>query len=134
MLARIPADVSKRLLVLTCAAALVSVACSNLPSVNVQYGSGITFIPYVADNLDDAGLGNAIALDQDGVPYASYLIFPAVLQEGEIAVPRPMPHPKPKPDPHEPPPTDPFPSEPEPSPPIPPIPPELKQVIEEQKS
>jgi plastocyanin len=90
MLARIPADVSKRLLVLTCAAALVSAACSNLPSVNVQYGSGVTFVPYVADNLDDAGLGNAIALDQDGVPYASYLIFPAVLEEGEIAVPRPI--------------------------------------------
>jgi plastocyanin len=90
MLARIPADVSKRLLILTCAAALVSAGCSKLPTVNVQYGSGVTFVPYVADNLDDAGLGNAIALDKDGLPYASYLIFPAVLEEGEIAVPRPI--------------------------------------------
>ena len=38
---------------------------------------GKQFVPYVADNLDDAGLGNAIALDKDGVPFVSYLIFPA---------------------------------------------------------
>jgi plastocyanin len=90
MLATIPADVSKRLLILACAAALVPAACSSFPTVSVQYGSGVTFVPYVADNLDDAGLGNAIALDKDGVPYVSYLIFPAVLKEGEIAVPRPI--------------------------------------------
>lgn len=90
MLARIPADVSKRLLILTCAAALVSAACNNFPQVNVSYGHGREFVPYVADHLDDAGLGNAIALDKDGVPFVSYLIFPGQLAPGAIPVPRPI--------------------------------------------
>jgi plastocyanin len=47
-------------------------------------------VPYVADVLDDAGLGNAVALDKDGTPFVSYLIFPAELAEGEIALPRPI--------------------------------------------
>ena len=90
MLARIPADVSKRLLILTCVAALIAGACSNLPEAEVDFGSGKEFVPYVADHLDDAGLGNAVALDGDGIPYVSYLIFPAVLEEGDIPVPRPI--------------------------------------------
>ena len=90
MLARIPADVSKRLLVLTCAAALISGACSNPPEAQVNFGEGKEFVPYVADHLDDAGLGNAVALDKDGVPYVSYFIFPAVLKPGAIPIPRPI--------------------------------------------
>jgi len=90
MLARIPADVSKRLLILTCAAALISGACSNPPEAQVNFGEGKEFVPYVADHLDDAGLGNAVALDKDGVPFVSYFIFPAVLEEGAIPIPRPI--------------------------------------------
>ena len=90
MLARIPADVSKRLLILTCAAALISGACSNPPEAQVNFGEGKEFVPFVADHLDDAGLGNAVALDKDGVPYVSYFIFPAVLEEGAIPIPRPI--------------------------------------------
>ncbi len=90
MLARIPADVSKRLLILTCAVALFAGACSNLPEADVNFGSGKEFVPYVADHLDDAGLGNAVALDKDGVPYVSYFIFPAVLEAGAIPIPRPL--------------------------------------------
>jgi hypothetical protein len=90
MLARIPADVSKRLLIFICAAALISGACSKLPEADVNFGSGKEFVPYVADHLDNAGLGNAVALDKDGVPYVSYFIFPAVLEAGAIPVPRPL--------------------------------------------
>ena len=90
MLARIPADVSKRLLILTCAAALISGACSNPPEAQVDFGEGKEFVPFVADHLDDAGLGNAVALDKDGVPYVSYFIFPEVLAEGAIPIPRPI--------------------------------------------
>jgi len=90
MLARIPADVSKRLLILTCAAALISGACSNPPQAQVNFGEGKEFVPYVADHLDDAGLGNAVAIDKDGVPFVSYFIFPAVLAEGAIQIPRPI--------------------------------------------
>ena len=81
---------SKRLLILMCAAALVAAACSNFPAVNVSYGKGRQFVPYVADNLDDAGLGNSIALDKDGVPFVSYLIFPGAVAAGAIAIPRPI--------------------------------------------
>ncbi|MEO8423571.1 MAG: cupredoxin domain-containing protein [Actinomycetota bacterium] len=81
---------SKRLLILTCAVALISGACSNLPQADVNFGSGREFVPYVADHLDDAGMGNAVALDQDGIPYVSYFIFPAVLKAGAIPLPRPL--------------------------------------------
>lgn len=90
MLARIPADVAKRLLILSCAAALLTAACSNAPQAEIDYGSGVEFVPFVADNLDDAGLGNSIALDEDGIPYISYLIFPGVLEADAIPIPRPI--------------------------------------------
>ena len=89
-LASIPADVSRRLLFLTCAAALITAACSTVPEVNVDYGKGVEFVPYVADHLDNSGLGNAVALDKDGTPFVSYLIFPAKVAKGEIALPRPI--------------------------------------------
>ncbi len=89
-LARIRADVCKRLLILACAAALLAAACSKLPQGAVSFGKGAEFVPYVADNLDDAGLGNAIAVDKDGVPYVSYLIFPGKVAAGQIALPRPI--------------------------------------------
>jgi plastocyanin len=89
-LARIPADVAKRLLILSCAVAFLTAACSNPPQAEVDYGSGVEFVPFVADNLDDAGLGNAIALDKDGIPYISYLIFPGVLKADAIPIPRPI--------------------------------------------
>ena len=36
------------------------------------------------------GLGNAVALDKDGVPYVSYFIFPAKPVPGAIPIPRPL--------------------------------------------
>ncbi len=47
-------------------------------------------MPFVADFLDNAGLGNQVTVDADGVPYISYLIFPAEPKEGEIPVTRPI--------------------------------------------
>ena len=76
MLARIPADVSKRLLILTCAAALLAGACSNLPEANVNFGTGKEFVPYVADHLDDAGLGNADRTRQGRRPVRLVLHLP----------------------------------------------------------
>ncbi|MGZ8630813.1 MAG: hypothetical protein ACXWZF_07565 [Actinomycetota bacterium] len=81
---------SKRLLISVCAAALVATACGSIPEGEVVAGEGARFVPFVAEFLDDAGLGNAIAVDTEGVPYASYFIFPAVLAEGEIPVGRPL--------------------------------------------
>ena len=48
-------------------------------------------MPFVAEFLDDSGLGNAIAVDAEGVPYTSYFgSSRPMLAEGEIPVGRPL--------------------------------------------
>ena len=44
----------------------------------------------VVDFADDAGLGNAVTVDKDGIPYLSYFIFPAAVKAGEIPITRPI--------------------------------------------
>jgi hypothetical protein len=82
--------VSKRLPTLLIALALAAASCGSIPEGEVVAGEGRRFVPFVAEFLDDAGLGNSIAVDAEGVPYTSYWIFPAVLEEGEIPVGRPI--------------------------------------------
>jgi plastocyanin len=91
-LARIPADVSKRLLIiLACTGALLTAAaCSTIPEGEVNAGSGVRFTPYVADSLDDAGLGAQVTVDADGNPFISYLALTEELPAGQIAVTRPI--------------------------------------------
>ena len=90
MLARIPADVSKRLALPLIALLLVAAACGEPPIGEVDFGSGRQFVPEVADSIDNVGIAAAVTLDADGVPFVSYLGFPAELAEGEIPVPRPV--------------------------------------------
>jgi plastocyanin len=90
MLVTIPADVTKRLPILLIVLALVTAACGSIPEGEVVAGEGDRFVPFVAEFLDDSGLGNSMAVDSEGVPVMSYLIFPAVLEEGEIPVGRPL--------------------------------------------
>jgi hypothetical protein len=82
--------VSKRPLVLLSLAALVIVSCSNRPVAELSFGSGRQFVPQVADSADDAGLGNATAVDADGVPYVSSFSFEAELGPDELPVTRPV--------------------------------------------
>jgi hypothetical protein len=82
--------VSKRPLVLLCLAALVLVSCSNRPVGVISFGSGRQFVPEVADSSDDAGIGNATAVDADGVPYVSSFSFEAKLGPDELPVTRPV--------------------------------------------
>ena len=89
-LARIPADVSKRLVLPILALALVAAACSEPPAGELNFGSGRQFVPEIADSIGNVGIGAAVALDADGVPYVSYWGFPAVVAKGEIAVARPV--------------------------------------------
>lgn len=90
MLASIPADVSTRLPTILCVLALAAAGCGSIPEGEVVGGEGVRFVPFVAEFLDDAGLGNAVAVDAEGVPSTSYWIFPAELEEGEIPVGRPI--------------------------------------------
>lgn len=89
-LVTIPADVTTRLPILFTTLALVAAACGSIPEGEVVSGEGDRFVPFVAEFLDDAGLGNSLAVDAEGVPFISYLIFPAVLEEDEIPVGRPL--------------------------------------------
>ena len=79
-----------RLPTLLIAMALVAAACGSIPEGEVVSGEGDRFVPFVAEFLDDSGLGNSLAVDAEGVPVMSYFIFPAVLEEGEIPVGRPL--------------------------------------------
>ena len=90
MLARIPADVSKRIILGICVTALMGAACSTLPQATVTYGKGTQFIPNVADNLDNVGLGSAVALNNAGVPYVSYFGFTETPKKNAIPMPRPL--------------------------------------------
>ncbi len=70
---------------------MLAAACSSNPTAtSINFGSGVRFVPEVADSLDDVGLGSAIALDTGGVPYVTYFGFPAIVKEGEIPIPRPI--------------------------------------------
>lgn len=72
------------------ALALVTAACGSIPEGEVVGGEGDRFVPFVAEFLDDAGLGTSLTVDSEGVPTTSYFIFPAVLEKGEIPVGRPL--------------------------------------------
>ncbi len=83
-------DVSKRLLAAAAVLTLVAVACSAEASPSVDFGSGVRFVPVVADSLDDVGLGSSVAVDAQGNPYVSYLGFPKELAAGQVATQRPI--------------------------------------------
>jgi plastocyanin len=87
----IRADVLKRPLALGAGLALLAAACAANPTAtSIDFGSGVRFLPVVADSLDNVGLGSAVALDASGLPYVTYLGFPAVVKTSEIPVPRPI--------------------------------------------
>jgi plastocyanin len=87
----IRADVSKRPFALLAGLAMLAAACASNPTAtSVDFGSGVRFVPVVADSLDNVGLGSSLALTADGLPYVTYFGFPAVVKEGEIPIPRPI--------------------------------------------
>jgi plastocyanin len=81
-------NVTRRLLLLLAATAVLTAACADLPEAEVSFGEGVTFVPQVADSLDDVGLGNAVAVNADGQPFVSYFGFP--FTEGPVAAVRPI--------------------------------------------
>ena len=79
-----------RLAILACGLALAAAACNTIPTGEVEVPQGKRFIPTIPDSIDDVGLGESIALDDQGLPYLSYLGFPATLKAGEIPLSRPV--------------------------------------------
>jgi hypothetical protein len=90
MLARIPADVSKRVVTFVCAAALLLAGCNTIPNGTVNPGTGTRFVTQVVDFADNVGLGNQVTVDSQGLPWLSYWGFPAKLKTGEIPATRPI--------------------------------------------
>jgi plastocyanin len=78
-----------RLLAAACVVAF-GVACSTLPSPQVQFPEGRAFVTMVPDSVDDVGLHPSIAVDGEGFPYISYFGFTARLSPDEIPVSRPI--------------------------------------------
>lgn len=81
----------RRPLILASLIALLATGCATrTPEAPVSFGGGVQFVPQVADSLGDVGLGNAVALDPDGVPFLSYFGFEAELAPDEVAPTRPI--------------------------------------------
>lgn len=88
-LASIRPDVHKRLTIVA-ALTVLAAACGAPPKATIDYGSGVRFVPVVADAIDDVGLGSAVGVASDGSPYLSYFGFPAVVAENQTAPVRPI--------------------------------------------
>jgi plastocyanin len=69
---------------------LLGAACAKPPQATVELGSGIRFVPEVADSIDNAGAWASVAVTSDGQPYVAYFGFPETLPEGQTANPRPI--------------------------------------------
>jgi cupredoxin-like protein len=83
--------VPSRPLIFASLIAVLATGCATRPpEAAVSFGGGVQFVPEVADSLGDVGLGNAVAVDADGVPFLSYFGFEAVVPEGTVQPTRPI--------------------------------------------
>jgi plastocyanin len=79
-----------KLLPLAFVLALVAAACAEPPTPSVDVGSGLRFLPEVADSLNDAGRYPSIVTNPDGLPVVAYFGFEEELEEGEVPISRPV--------------------------------------------
>jgi len=80
----------RKLLPLVFILAVVAAACAEPPQAEVDLGSGVRFVPEVADPLNDAGRYASVAVGENGLPVLAYFTFQEVLEEDEVASPRPI--------------------------------------------
>jgi plastocyanin len=79
-----------KLLPLAFVLALGAAACAEPPTATVNLGSGVRFLPEVADSLNDAGLYPSVVTNPDGLPVVAYFGFEEKLEPGEVPVTRPV--------------------------------------------
>ena len=70
--------------------AVVAAACAEPPAPQVSLGSGVRFLPQVADSLADVGRYPSVVTDADGLPVVAYLGLKEKLAPGEVPVARPV--------------------------------------------
>ena len=85
-----PQDLRWKLLPLAFVLALGAAACAEPPTPTVDVGSGVRFLPEVADSLNDAGRYPSIVTNPDGLPVVAYFGFEEKLEEGEVPITRPV--------------------------------------------
>ena len=79
-----------KLLPLAFVLALGAAACAEPPTATVNLGSGVRFLPEVADSLNDAGRHPSIVTNPDGLPVVAYFGFEEKLESGEVPISRPV--------------------------------------------
>jgi len=70
--------------------AVVAAACAEPPSPSISLGSGVRFLPAVADSLNDAGRYASVVTNADGLPVVAYFSFEEKVEAGEVPIPRPV--------------------------------------------
>ncbi|HET7235599.1 MAG TPA: cupredoxin domain-containing protein [Actinomycetota bacterium] len=85
-----PKDTRRKLLPLLFVLVVAAAACAEAPAVEIDVGSGVRFVPAVADPLNDAGRYTAVAVADNGLPIVAYFGFQEDLEEGEVAPTRPI--------------------------------------------
>ena len=86
----LPALMPRKLVPLAFLLVLTAAACAEPPTATVDVGSGVRFLPAVADSLNDVGRHPAVVVNDAGLPVVAYFGFQEELAEGEIAPPRPI--------------------------------------------
>ena len=79
-----------KLLPLAFVLALAAAACAEPPSPTVDVGSGVRFLPEVADSLNDAGRYPSVVTNPDGLPVVAYFGFEEELEAGAVPITRPV--------------------------------------------
>lgn len=81
---------AKKLAPLAFVLALIAAGCSQPPAPSVDVGSGVRFLPAVADALNDAGRYSSVVINDAGLPVVAYFGFEEEPEEGEVVAPRPV--------------------------------------------
>ncbi len=88
--ALMPQASGKKLVRLAFVLALIAAACSEPPTPSVDVGTGVRFLPAVADSMNDAGRFSSVVTNEAGLPVVAYFGFEEVPEEGEVVAPRPV--------------------------------------------
>ena len=80
----------RKLLPLAFVLALVAAACAEPPAPDIEFGSGLRFVPMVADSLNDSGVESSVAVTAEGLPIVAYFAFEEEVEEDELPQTRPV--------------------------------------------
>lgn len=80
----------RKLLPLAFVLALVAAACAEPPAADIEFGSGLRFVPMVADSLNNSGVEPSVAVTSEGLPIVAYFAFEEVPEEDALPQTRPV--------------------------------------------